>query len=86
MSEYDSKYLPTYKYVMLLSKDKIIKVYFANIDYTFFIEYPISNKKYNTPLEVFKNEMSLTNSDAEIIYENIDRQFHTIAFFNSKKQ
>ena len=32
LSEYDSKYLSTYQYVMLLSKNNIIKPYFSNVD------------------------------------------------------
>ena len=80
LSEYDSKYLSTYQYVMLLSKNKVIKAYFANVDYTYFVEYPTSDKDYNTPLEVLESEMSLTGSDAGIMYENVNGQFHIIAF------
>lgn len=80
LSEYDSKYLLTYQYVMLLSKENDIKAYFANVDYNYFIEYPTSDKEYDNPLEVLKNELSLTGCDAGIMYENIDGQFHTIAF------
>lgn len=86
LSEYDSKYLPTYKYVMLLSKNNIITAHFANIDYIYFIEYPTSEKEYNTPLEVLKSEISLTESDAGIIYENINGQFQTIAFISLKEK
>ena len=57
LSEYDSKYLSTYQYVMLLSKNNIIKAYFANVDYTYFIEYPTSDKEYNAQLEVLESEM-----------------------------
>ena len=32
LSEYDLKYLPRYQYVMLLSKNNIIKPYFSNVD------------------------------------------------------
>ena len=35
LSEYDAKYLSTYKYVMLLSKNKNITAYFANLDYIY---------------------------------------------------
>lgn len=80
LSEYDSKYLSTYQYVMLLSKDNDIKAYFANVDYTYFIEYPTSDKEYNTPLEVLESEISLTGCDAGIMYENVDGYFNTIAF------
>lgn len=80
LSEYDSKYLSAYQYVMLLSKDNEIKAYFANVDYTYFIEYPVYEKEYNNPLEVLKSEISLTKSDAGIMYESINGQFHTIAF------
>ncbi len=86
LSEYDSKYLTTYQYVMLLSKNNVIKAYFANVDYTYFIEYPTSDKEYNTPLEVLKSEMSLTGSDAGIMYENVNGQFHTIAFIDLKEK
>ena len=37
LSEYDAKYLSTYKYVMLLSKNKNITAYFANLDYIYFV-------------------------------------------------
>lgn len=86
LSEYDSKYLTTYQYVMLLSKNNVIKAYFANVDYTYFIEYPTSDKEYNTPLEVLKSEMSLTGSDAGIMYENVKGQFHIIAFIDLKEK
>ncbi len=72
LSEYDSKYLITYQ--------------FANDDYIYFIEYPISGKEYHGPLEVLESEMSLCGSEAGIIYENIDGQFQTIAFVNSKEK
>ena len=80
LSEYDLKYLSTYQYVMLLSKGNNIKAYFANVDYNYFIEYPTSDKEYDNPLDVLKDELSLTESDAGIMYENVDGQFHTIAF------
>ena len=51
---------------MLLSKDKNISAYFANVDYTAFIEYPISEKEYNNPLEVLESELSLSGCDAGI--------------------
>lgn len=86
LSEYDSKYLSTYQYVMLLSKNNVIKAYFANVDYTYFVEYPTSDKEYNTPLEVLESEMSLTGSDAGIMYENVNGQFHTIAFVDLKEK
>ena len=86
LSEYDSKYLSTYQYVMLLSKNNIIKAYFANVDYTYFIEYPMSNKEYNTPLEVLKSEISLTGCEAGIMYENINGEFRTIAFVDLKEK
>lgn len=86
LSEYDSKYLSTYQYVMLLSKDNDIKAYFANVDYNYFIEYPISDKEYSSPLEVLKNELLLTGCDAGIMYENVDGHFHTIAFVDLKER
>ncbi len=82
LSEYDSKYLPTYQYVMLLSKNKEIKAYFANVDYNYFIEYPTEDKEYNSPAEVLESELLLTKSDAGIMYENVDGQFHIIAFID----
>ena len=84
LSEYDSKYLTTYQYVMLLSKNNHITPYVANDDYIYFIEYPISSKEYHGPLEVLESEKSLCGSEAGIIYENIDGQFQTIAFIDSK--
>lgn len=86
LSEYDSKYLSTYQYVMLLSKCKEIKAYFANVDYISFIEYPISEKEYNNPLEVLESELSLSGCDAGIIYENIDGCFNAIAFVDLKEK
>ena len=86
LSEYDSKYLSTYQYVMLLSKNNVIKAYFANVDYTYFVEYPTSNKEYNTPLEVLESEMSLTGCDAGIMYEIVNGKFHTIAFVDLKEK
>ncbi len=85
LSEYDSKYLSTYRYVMLLSKNNIIKAYFANVDYIYFIEYPTSNKEYNTPLEVLESEMLLKDWDAGIMYENVNGQFNKIAFLDLKE-
>ena len=85
LPEHDSTYLSTYQYVMLLSKNNVIKAYFANVDYTYFIEYPTSDKEYNTPLEVLESEMSLTGCDAGIMYENVNGQFHTIAFVDLKE-
>lgn len=85
LSEYDSKYLSTYQYIMLLSKKSVINAYFSNIDYTYFVEYPISNEEYNSPLEVLESEMSLTGSDAGIIYENVNGHFNIIAFVDLKE-
>lgn len=86
LSEYDSKYLPTYQYVMLLSKNNDIKAYFANVDYNYFIEYPASNNAYDTPLEVLESEISLTGSDAGIIYENVNGHLKTIAFIDLEEK
>lgn len=86
LNEYDSKYLHTYKYVMLLSKNNIIDAYFANVDYIYFIEYPQSGKEYNTPLEVLESEMLLSKSDAGIIYENIKGKFHVLAFIEQNNK
>ena len=86
ISEYDSKYLSTYQYVMLLSKNKEIKAYFTNVDYIYFIEYPISEKEYNSPLEVLESELSLSGCDAGIMYENVDGHFHIIAFVDLKEK
>ena len=86
LSEYDSKYLSTYQYVMLLSKNNVISAYFANVDYIYFIEYPTLCKECNTPEEVLKSEMSLTGCDAGIMYENVNGQFHTIAFVDLKEK
>ena len=69
---------------MLLSKNKVINAYFANVDYIYFIEYPISEKEYNNPLEVLEGELSLTKSDAGIIFENINGHFQIIAFVDLK--
>jgi len=82
LSEYDFKYLYTYQYAMLLSKDKVIRAYFANVTYIAFIEYPISGKEYESPLEVLESEMSLGGCEAGIIYENIDGKFQEIAFID----
>lgn len=70
---------------MLLSKNNVIKSYFSSVDYTYFIEYPVSDKEYNSPLEVLESEISLTGSDAGVMYENINGQFHAIAFIDLKK-
>ena len=86
LSEYDSKYLSTYQYVMLLSKNNNISAYFANIDYIAFIEYPILEKEYNSPLEVLESELSLSGCDAGIMYENIGGEFKEIAFLNLKEK
>ena len=86
LSEYDSKYLSTYQYVMLLLKDKNISAYFANVDYASFIEYPISEKEYTSPLEVLESELSLSGCDAGIMYENVDGHFHIIAFVDLKEK
>lgn len=86
LSEYDSKYLSTYQYVMLLSKGKEIKAYFANVDYTYFIEYPTCEKEYNSPLEVLESEILITKSEAGIMYENVDGHFHIIAFVDLKEK
>ena len=84
LSEYDSKNLSTYRYVMLLSKNNVIEAYFANVDYIYFLEYPALCEDCNTPEEVLKSEMSLTSCDAGIMYENINGQFHIIAFVDLK--
>ena len=81
LSEYDSKYLSTYQYVMLLSKNNVLKAYFANVDYTYFFEYLVSDKEY-TPLEALESEMSRAGCDAGIMYENVNGQFNTIAFID----
>lgn len=86
LSEYDSKYLSTYQFVMLLSKNNNIKAYFANVDYTYFIEYPTSDKEYNSPLEVLESEILLTESDAGVMYENVNGQFRIIAFVDLKEK
>jgi len=86
LSEYDSKYLSTYQFLMLLSKNNNIKAYFANVDYTYFIEYPTSDKEYNNPSEVLESEISLTGSDVGIMYENVNGQFRTIAFVDLKER
>lgn len=82
LSEYDSKYLPTFQYVMLLSNNNQITPYFANDDYIYFIEYPNVDKEYNSPLEVLESEMTLCGCEAGIIYENIDGYFKPIAFLD----
>ncbi len=86
LSEYDSKYLSTYQYVMLLSKNNVIKAYFANVDYIYFIEYPTLEKECDTPLEVLESEIKLTKSDTGIIYENINGEFKEIAFLDLKEK
>ena len=79
LSEYNLKYLPTYQYIMLLFKDN-------NVDYSYFIEYSESDKEYNSPIEVLKSEISLTASQAGVIYENINGQFKTIAFIDLNEE
>ena len=86
LSEYDSKYLSTYQYVMLLSKNNVIKAYFANVDYIYFIEYPTLEKECDTPLEVLESEIKLTKSDTGIIYENINGEFKEIAFLDLREK
>lgn len=86
LSEYNLKYLPTYQYIMLLFKDNNITAYFANVDYSYFIEYSESDKEYNSPIEVLKSEISLTASQAGVIYENINGQFKTIAFIDLNEE
>lgn len=87
LSEYDATYLNDFKYVMLLSKDNVISTQFANLNYMFFIEYPEDNKEYDTPEMVLKEEMHLCDSDAGIIYENIDElgNFQPIAFIDNEQ-
>ena len=84
LSEYDSTYLNDYKYVMMLCKNNVIRAYFANLDYVFFIEYPDDNKDYDTPDMVLLEEMNLAGCEAGIIYENIDDKgnFQPIAFID----
>lgn len=84
LSEYDAKYLNSYKYVMLLLKNGTITPYFANMDYMFFIEYPDDNKESDTPEAVLLEEMNLTKCDGGIIYENMDDKgnFQSIAFID----
>lgn len=82
LSKYDLKYLSSYKYVMLLSKNGIIHAFFANLDYIYFIEYPNSLNEYHTPLDVLKSEIELTKSESGIIYENFDGYFKSIAFID----
>lgn len=86
LSEYDSKYLSTYQYVMLLFKDNNITPYFANVDYTFFIEFPVQNKEYNCPLDVLEEEIAITKSTSGILYENINGDFKSIAFIDLNEQ
>lgn len=87
LSEYDAQYLNDFKYVMLLCKNNEIRAYFANLNYMFFIEYPEDNKDYDTPEMVLREEMNLCNSDAGIIYENIDDlcNFQPIAFIDDEQ-
>ncbi len=84
LSEYDKKYVLEFKYIMLLSKNNIINAYFTNDHYIYFLEYPIFDKEYDTPLEVLESEISLTDCDTGIIYENFNGTFKTIAFINKK--
>ena len=86
LSEYDAKYLPTFKYVMLTSRDNHINAEFANGDYVYFVEYPTLEKECDTPLEVLKSEIKLTKSDAGIIYENINGEFKEIAFLDLREK
>lgn len=85
LSEYDAKYLNDYKYVMMLYKNNEIRPYFANLDYSFFIEYPDDNKDYDTPNMVLSEEMNLTGCEAGIIYENMNDKgnFQPIAFIEN---
>ena len=85
LSDYDKEYLYTYKYVMLLSKNDIISSYFANVDYIYFIEFPKDNVSYDSAQEVLEDEMKLGNSNAGIIYENINNEFQEIAYYEKKK-
>ena len=82
LSDYDFKYLQTYKYVMLLARNNNINAYFANDCYTYFIEYPTSDNVYDSPLDVLKSEILLCKCDAGIIYENINNCFKQIAFID----
>ena len=72
--------------VSKISKNNNISAYFANIDYIAFIEYPILEKEYNSPLEVLESELSLSGCDAGIMYENIGGEFKEIAFLNLKEK
>lgn len=85
LSDYDAEYLPTYDYAMLLSWGDKIKAYFANVDWIYFVEYPIIKNDYETPLEVLESEVTLCSSDAGIMYENINGEFKEIAFIERKK-
>ncbi len=67
---------------MLLSEDTDIRTYFANLDYIYFIEYPILEKDCDTPLEVLASEIKLFKSTAGIIYENINGKFKETAFLD----
>ena len=67
---------------MLLSEDTDIRTYFANLDYIYFIEYPILEKDCDTPLEVLASEIKLFKSTAGIIYENINDKFKETAFLD----
>lgn len=66
--ELDSTCLNDYKYVMILCKNDVIRTYFTNLDYTFFIEYPYENKDYDTPYIV----LLVVGCETKIVYENID--------------
>ena len=86
LSEYDKTYLPTFQYVMMLCNKGRITPYFANVDYTAFIEYPVSEKEYSGPEEVLESEMSLGGCEAGIIYENIDGVFTPIALIDKTEE
>lgn len=82
---YDADYLDEQKYVVLIrGKDGKISYALGNVDYTYLVEYPDENKKYNSPLEVLEEELKLCNCDQGIIYENIDGKgtFEPIAFID----
>lgn len=64
----------------------VLKLFFANADYIYFIEYPTLEKECDTPLEVLESEIKLTKSDAGIIYENINGEFKEIAFLDLKEK
>ena len=86
LSEYDAQYLKTYDFVMLLKIKDNIYPYFANIDYTAFIEYPDELKNYENAAEVLEEEMKLTDADSGIIYENKESEFIEIAYINNQEK